>query len=131
MTLNEEKILKAYIYEAAKKASKKAVNDDKDEKPKKKGKFVPKAKKGQHKSKLSTQVNKRVEQGVKKWLDNKMVNHAKVAYDLFGSKKSEYDTARSLFSKKYRNAVDDDGYTNKFTPKELVKLNRIKADQSA
>jgi hypothetical protein len=41
---------------------------------------------------------------------------------LWHPKANEEDTYRSLFSKKLRGALNDDGYSYHFTPNEITKI---------
>ena len=63
---------------------------------------------------------------VLKWLNNDTTKHSQLAYTLFGvpetANEEDKGAARSLFSKKVRNAKNDNGSTYEFTKLEINKL---------
>ena len=62
---------------------------------------------------------------IMKWLDSAQELHSVLAYQLWPDK--DKDSARSLFSKKYR-GQDDDGKTYEFDPSELNRLYNLRND---
>ena len=60
---------------------------------------------------------------VMRWLDSAQELHSVLAYKLFNARsQSEKDAARSLFSKKYRGALNDNGSAYSFTDVEINDL---------
>lgn len=60
---------------------------------------------------------------VMRWLDSAQELHSVLAYKLFNAKsQNEKDAARSLFSKKYRGALNDNGSAYSFTDVEINDL---------
>ena len=57
---------------------------------------------------------------VMRWLDSIQTLHSQLAYRLFNAREQDdKDAARSLFSKKYRNAKNDNGSVYDFNDEEI------------
>lgn len=63
------------------------------------------------------------------WLKNEVTKHSQIAYELWGisenSSEEEKGAARSLFSKKFRGAKNDNGSEYGFTRQEINKMWRM------
>lgn len=63
------------------------------------------------------------------WLKNEVTKHSQIAYELWGisenASEEEKGAARSLFSKKFRGAKNDNGSEYSFTKQEINKMWRM------
>ncbi|MCK9543843.1 MAG: hypothetical protein M0R03_17630 [Novosphingobium sp.] len=90
----------------------KAKDKDKDEK---RNKF--------ERADTETTQNSTTQKTTRSKLKNSMIKHSQIAYKLYP--KLDKDAARSLFSKKFRNAKNDGDNNYYFNKKELTKINSM------